>query len=874
LPLIDKLAAVPGIAHVEPDYFAGIFARVPDDPRFSEQWGLHNTGQTGGEPDADVDAPEAWDHETGGDVLVGMLDTGVDTNHEDLWEKLELDDAWDFINDDPDPEDDHGHGTATTSVAAASTDNAIGMAGTCWACRILPIKAFDDTASGTYSTMADSFIWATDHGARVINMSAGKYSSSDILLRAVAYSADAGTIITAAVGNSQWSPGYPARYRESIAVGGTEDDDTLYSLSNRGSEVDVVAPAVSILSADMGGGYNHWTGTSFAAPRVAGAAGILRTVYPSIGREDALHLICASAEDEVGDPSEDTPGFDIYHGWGRLNIDRSVRGALSAISLRVEGQDSTRLFLDTPNPLADSYDFVRGEVADLRETSVGVELTSLTCIENDSADPDTSGSEDAETPSPGSAFYYLARFNAAPGAGSYGGSTQNRDRRVLLQPDWEAFGGQADAWFGHSTSSAGDVNNDGYDDVVVGAYQYDAAEIDAGRAEVYLGGPSGLASTPIWSAEGDTEGAGFGFSVGSAGDVNGDGYDDIIVSAYQRVGELYDDEGRVYVYHGSATGPESSPAWTVDGGQASGQFGISVNGAGDVNADGFDDVIIGAQNYDVDSDSTSEGMIWVYHGSASGLSDTPAWTMEGEQADAKLGRRVASAGDVNADGFGDVLIGANRYDGPELDEGRAWVFLGGPDGLDTAPNAVLEIDQAYARHGTSGGGAGDVNADGYDDVIVGAVRYTNGETYEGGAFLYYGSAAGVETSYSWSFESNQHHANVGKSNSVNGAGDVNGDGTADVVIGGWYYDETRTDEGRAWVFYGSPSGLSAAPDWSTPGLYTEACLGLSSAAAGDTDGDGVGDLLLGSHTHDEDYPDEGRALAFYGPLPANTDCPQ
>src|SRR5439155_970301 len=203
-------------------------------------------------------------------------------------------------------------------------------------------------------------------------------------------------------------------------------------------------------------------------------------------------------------------------------------------------------------------------------------------------------------------------------------------------------------------------------------------QTDEGRAFVFLGSASGLASTPAWTAESDQASADFGASVATAGDVNGDGYADVIVGAH-----LYDNgqsnEGRAFVYLGSASGLASTPAWTAESNQANADFGTSVAAAGDVNSDGFGDVIVGADLYD--NGQTDEGRIFVYLGSATGLAPAPDWTADSNQADAAFAFSVAAAGDVNGDGFGDVIAGAPAFDNGQTDEGRAFVFLGSGAGL-------------------------------------------------------------------------------------------------------------------------------------------------------------------------------------------------
>jgi len=363
---------------------------------------------------------------------------------------------------------------------------------------------------------------------------------------------------------------------------------------------------------------------------------------------------------------------------------------------------------------------------------------------------------------------------------------------------WTAEGNQNYAFFGYSLSSAGDVNGDGFDDVIVGARGYDNGQTDEGRAFVYYGSAGGLSATPSWTAESDQAGAYFGCSVSSAGDVNGDGFDDVIVGAYG-----YDngqtDEGRAFVYYGSAGGLSATPSWTAESNQSIAYFGCSVSSAGDVNGDGFDDVIVGAYSYD--NGVIVDGHVFVYYGSSGGLSTSAAWTAEGNQNYANFGYSVSSAGDVNGDGFDDVIVGAYGYDNGQTDEGRAFVYYGSAGGLSATPSWTAESDQAGAYFGCSVSSAGDVNGDGFDDVIVGAYCYANGQ---GVAFVYYGSLGGLSTSAAWTAEGNQNYAFFGYS--VSSAGDVNGDGFDDVIVGAYGYDNGQTDEGRAFVYYGSSSG--------------------------------------------------------------------
>ena len=422
---------------------------------------------------------------------------------------------------------------------------------------------------------------------------------------------------------------------------------------------------------------------------------------------------------------------------------------------------------------------------------------------------------------------------------------------------WTAESNQDSTNFGASVAPAGDVNGDGYSDVIVGAGGYDNGQVNEGRAFVYLGSASGLASSPAWTAESDQAGARFGRAA-TAGDVNGDGYSDVIVGAmFYHNGET--DEGRAFVYLGSSSGLASSPAWTAESDQSFAHFGVSVSTAGDVNGDGYSDVIVGADQYA--NGQGGEGAAFVYLGSSSGLASSPAWTAESDQGGAKLSA-VATAGDVNGDGYSDVIVGAQYYDNTQTDQGRAFVYLGSSSGLALSPAWTADGNQADTWFGYSVSTAGDVNGDGYGDVIVGAFLYANGQSGEGGAFVYLGSATGLATSPAWTGEGNQGDVAFGVS--VSTAGDVNGDGYSDVIVGAHRYDHGQADEGRAFVYMGSASGLATTAAWTAESDQDIAFFGGSVATAEDVNGDGYGDVIVGAYRYDNGETDEGRAFVYYG----------
>jgi len=374
-------------------------------------------------------------------------------------------------------------------------------------------------------------------------------------------------------------------------------------------------------------------------------------------------------------------------------------------------------------------------------------------------------------------------------------------------PSWTGQIDSAYAYLGGSIAWAGDVDGDGYSDLAVGVEGFSSGQTEEGAALVYLGGSSGLAATPAWMVESDHAGAHLGFSVSSAGDVNGDGYSDLIVGSpyYDTSGQ---DEGRADVYLGGSAGPSITADWSSLGDRNDAYFGSSVASAGDVNGDGYSDVVVGASSYtDLEP---MEGAAFLYHGGPSGLPGTPDWNAVGGEDYANFGSSVASAGDVNGDGYSDVIIGAPGYTDTFAGEGRVFLYLGTASGLPSAPDVVLDGGQTDAEFGYSVSGAGDVNGDGCADVVVGAESYSDGQEYEGCVLLYLGSAIAPYLVPAWRAQRDQAGAYFG--NSVAGAGDVDADGYDDILAGAWLYDGGQQDEGQAYLFAGDQgAGLPFRP---------------------------------------------------------------
>ncbi|MBZ0270316.1 T9SS type A sorting domain-containing protein [bacterium] len=422
---------------------------------------------------------------------------------------------------------------------------------------------------------------------------------------------------------------------------------------------------------------------------------------------------------------------------------------------------------------------------------------------------------------------------------------------LLFAPLGQGVNGEtfAGSWGSRVVGSAGDMNGDGFDDVIVGAPYYNSAgpSTPTGFAFVYFGG-AGADSVPDLTLTGLTKDEDFGIAVGTAGDVNGDGFDDVIVGA-ERTDVAGIDAGGAYVFYGGSV-PDSTADIVLSGESAGDHFGAAVATAGDVNDDGFDDFIIGAR-----WNNLNAGEAYLYYGGP-GVDAIPDLTFAGSTSlgPQNLGISVGCAGDVNGDGFVDVIVGAH---GTKVNfvsgVGAAYVYYGGP-GADASPDLSLVGETEYSTFGLSVGAAGDMNGDGFDDVIVGAKGYS-GST--GRAYVYYGAAVPDSTAdlvftgeaaldlFGWS---------------VGAAGDVNDDGFSDVIVGARWNDGGGSDAGRVYIFHGGP-GADSVADCTITGPSAADEFGHSVASAGDVDGDGIEDIIVGAPLA-AGIGDPGRAFVY------------
>ncbi len=431
---------------------------------------------------------------------------------------------------------------------------------------------------------------------------------------------------------------------------------------------------------------------------------------------------------------------------------------------------------------------------------------------------------------------------------------------IPISANWTLEKNQAGASYGRSVSGAGDVNGDGYEDVIVGAPLFDNGQVDEGAAFLYYGSAAGLSASPGWNAQSNQVGAQFGFSVSTAGDINNDGYDDVIIGApYFDNVEI--NEGRVFLYMGSSTGLNTTAIWTSESDEPGALYGYDVASAGNINNDAFDDIIIGAPIYDYFDfgDPNQGGMIFSFYGSATGLSAMADWQHTEGDEETGYGISVSTARDVNSDGYDDVIVGANTW-GWEGD-GRAFLYYGSATGLG-ATFAWSDFGSYEAAFfGTSVSTAGDVNADGFSDVIISAPNMA-GLAGDGIVYLYYGSETGISINPDWQIGTDQESADYGQS--ISTAGDMNGDGYSDIIIGVPDYSHGQTEEGVIYIFTGGPDGIPGTTAWVAESNQINGNLGSSVASAGDVNGDGFDDVISGAPFFDNGQTDEGQARVYLG----------
>ncbi|WGM39948.1 hypothetical protein [Caulobacter sp. NIBR1757] len=469
---------------------------------------------------------------------------------------------------------------------------------------------------------------------------------------------------------------------------------------------------------------------------------------------------------------------------------------------------------------------------------------------------------------------------------------------------------------GFSVGWAGDVNGDGFADLIIGAPYNDASGAYSGSAYVVFGHAGGWSANVALDSLGGTSGfiiegrmgnEEAGFSVFSAGDLNNDGFDDVVVGA--RKADLAGlDSGAAYVVfgHGGAwstvdlAGLNGTNGFRATGEAAGDYAGGSVTTVSDLNGDGINDLVVAARLHDGNGQDAS-GSIYVLFGKSGafsttqalgGLDGTNGFRINGETANDLAGVSVASAGDVNGDGLADLIIGTKYADPNGANSGSAWVVFGRAGGfaadlnlstLDGTNGFQLNGAAAGDNAGTSVAGAGDVNGDGYADIVIGAEAIDpNGQNNAGGAYVVFGHGGTWNAEIALGalngtdgFRINGELALDRAGRAVAGAGDINGDGWADILIGAYLADPNgRSASGATYVVYGRAgfgatldlSGLNGTNGFEIDGELANDQSGRAVSGAGDVNGDGLDDFLIGSRGSDVGYSSSGSTFLVFGQL--------
>jgi subtilisin family serine protease len=911
---IDVLEAVkeyskdPNVEYAEPNYLVYTELTVPDDPGFAELWGLHNTGQTGGTADADIDAPEAWDITTGSStIVVAVIDTGVDYNHPELaanmWTNpgeipgngidddsngyIDDEKGWDFItcekwsffgceifkSEDNDPYDDSavGHGTHCAGTIAASGDNGTGVAGVNWNLKIMPLRSLNIYGQGTISDEINSILYAIDNGAVIMSNSWGGTEYSEALKETVQAASDTGILFVAAAGNSSVDndsdPHYPAGYevQNIISVAATDHNDDLASFSNYGtSSVDLGAPGVDILS----------TLPHIDTPSGLYYSGTYKLIYFGFGfediegtsrRESVMQKILSYYGLQTTDPililDDDDIGYKISYYTDALNALGYVNHTVTLVSdcdngptsstmsgyglvIWVTGADSDCTITDTDQAEISSFLDSGGNLF-LSGQNIGYEIGSTLFY----------------------ADYLKAEYinfyhpdNTLNGSGIFQGESielsvyVDNDIYYRFNDRMNPIGGALPAFTGDSYTPLSGTSM--------------ATPHVAGVAALLLSNSPGLNIQEIKSR--------ILLGADDVSSLSDKTYTGGRLNAHRTLAGPYSPP-RADFFARRCGPPEvrftndslyiSEPSWLWDFGD--GETSTEKNPTNTYTAEGTYTVSLTLSNTEGTDIKTKDDYVTVWNFRYCG--DTLLFVADasftGENEFDNSGYSISSAGDVNGDGYDDIIIGAEGNSDGAYKSGQTYLILGKSAGwgyislseADASFTGVNEFDNS----GKSVSSAGDVNGDGYDDILIGV---PNAST----VYLILGKQTG------WLMDTPLNQAadasflgNGWLGHAVSSSGDVNGDGYDDIIISAPLANGEASVAGKTYLILGKASGWAMDTDINNAdasflgeGELDKA--GWSVSSSGDVNGDGYDDILIGSHTNDEGGNWAGQTYLIFG----------
>jgi subtilisin family serine protease len=692
---------------------------IPDDTYFTVQWHLRNTGQSGGTSGADIDAVPAWDISTGSpSVVIAVLDSGIDSDHPEFAGRIDPD-GWDYVNEDSNPEDDHGHGSWVSGSLGANGDNGFAVAGVDWRCMILPIKVLNANNGGTTFDLAQGLYYsAAQADVQVISMSLINYPGNSTLIDALQAARDAGKILIACAGNGGMGDAdvsFPGASPLTISIGATTHFDDRAGFSGTGAALDFVAPGANIVTVRYGSHADNFStvsGCSFATPITAGVTGLLLDRAATLGldldQDGVYDLLLAGAEDQVGDPAEDTPGRDDFFGHGRIN----AHHALLALCTVLEYQK-----------------FLSDDVAAGDEFGTAVAISGATAVigaPSDDDNGDRSGSarvfrfegptwveEQSLLADDGAAGDELGRAVAVSGEIAAIGAPSDDDngddsgaayvfrfdgsswvQESKLLPDDNAAGDE----LGHAVAVSGDA-------VVIGAISDDDNGDRSGSAYVFrFDGSTWIEEDKLVPDDGAT-GDEFGVSVGIDGDV-------ILIGA-RKDDDNGSDSGSVYVFRfdGSNWVPEEK--LVAGDGEAGDFFGFSVGVSGST-------ALIGAYGDDDNGSAAGSAYVFGFDG-ANWAEEQKLLPADGDGGDT-FGRAVALSDEL-------AVMGAYRDEDNGSVAGAAYVF--GLDGSDW-----IEQRKLLPADGAAGDSFGYAVAASGTTAVIGAFKDDDHGLTSGSAYVY------------------------------------------------------------------------------------------------------------------------------------------